>query len=81
METFTSRCPIPISFATIHRPALTPVPSPENEKAPALRSIEQPNGVEMKDCTIWYLGEEGRGLVNLQMTHAANPVCPYYHPL
>jgi hypothetical protein len=28
----------------------------------------------MQDCTIFYVGEEGRGLVNLMMEHAENRV-------
>lgn len=72
VEAFSARCHLPISFATIHRPALRP--TPRSEKSPALRSITAPSGFEMSQCAIWYIGEQGRGLVNLQMTHAANPV-------
>jgi hypothetical protein len=33
-----------------------------------------PPGVAMQDCTIFYVGEETRGLVNLMMEHAENRV-------
>ena len=45
-------------------------------KAPALRSIDPPAGVDKKDCIIFYIGEHTRSILNLQMTHAANSVCP-----
>jgi hypothetical protein len=28
----------------------------------------------MEECAVWYLGEEGRALLNLQMAHASSPV-------
>ncbi|TXT10650.1 hypothetical protein VHUM_02155 [Vanrija humicola] len=31
----------------------------------------------MADSVIWYIGEEGRSLLNLQMTHATNPLFAY----
>jgi len=72
---------IPISFATIHKPALlsnnkgVDLDSADAKgKSAALRAIDPPNGLELRDCVIWYLGEEGRSLLNIQMTHAANPV-------
>lgn len=75
---FTAAVDVPISFATISRPSTLPKPdAPDADakgKAPALRSIQPPAGVEMTDAVIWYIGEEGRSLLNLQMTHATNPV-------
>ena len=75
------RCPVPISFANIHRPTLKSATAlqRDNGKAPALRSILPPAGIELRDCTIWYLGEEGRALINLQMTNAGNSVRPSSH--
>lgn len=71
MEVF-STLPHPVSFATIQRPSARAHGA--LGKSPALRSVEPPAEVKMEECVIWYLGDEGRGSVNLQMTHAANPV-------
>ncbi|ORY23373.1 putative peptidyl-diphthamide biosynthesis [Naematelia encephala] len=79
-KTFTERCSFPISFASIQRPSLKPGPPTvegEKGKSPALRSIEPPHGLDISDCVILYLGEEGRSLLNLQMTHAGNPLYSY----
>ncbi|KAL7419521.1 Diphthamide biosynthesis protein 2 [Cryptotrichosporon argae] len=75
-STFAKRCPLPISFATVQRPSVRRLAAADDKgKAPAaLRAIAPPKGLELSDCAIWYLGEEGRSLLNLQMTHAANPV-------
>ena len=74
-KTFPSKVSHPMSFATIRRPG-PPLPLSQvgKEKAPALRSIVPPDGLDISDCVIWYIGEEGRALLNLQMTHAANAV-------
>lgn len=64
----------PTSFAHIRRPTAQAPTQRSADKAPALRSIEAPEGLDMQDCVIWYLGEEGRSSLNLQMTHAGNPV-------
>lgn len=80
-NTLSSAIPFPISFAIIHRPSVPAATSTRAptvraaEKAPALRSLAAPEGLEESDCVIWYLGEEGRSSLNLQMTHASNPVC------
>ena len=70
----SSSIPHPISFANIRRPSTTAVSDRASEKAPAIRSLEPPEGLDAADCVIWYLGDEGRSSLNLQMTHAANPV-------
>jgi diphthamide biosynthesis protein 2 len=74
----SSDIPHPISFANIHRPSTTTVSDRASEKAPALRPLEPPEGLDAGDCVIWYIGDEGRSSLNLQMTHAANPVRPIY---
>jgi diphthamide biosynthesis protein 2 len=77
VEMFIISSNLPISFATIQKPsAIHKEDVGDKGKSPALRLIEPPEGVELKECLIWYLGEEGRSLLNLQMTHAGNPVCP-----
>jgi diphthamide biosynthesis protein 2 len=70
----SSSIPHPVSFANIRRPSTTPSDR-ASEKAPALRSLEPPEGLGAGDCVIWYIGDEGRSSLNLQMIHAANPVC------
>lgn len=45
-----------------------------SQQPESLRSIVFPEGVAMQDCTIFYVGEETRGLVNLMMEHAENRV-------
>ncbi|KAI5451054.1 Diphthamide biosynthesis protein 2 [Naganishia albida] len=58
-----------------------------SQQPESLRSIAFPPGVAMRDCTIFYVGEEGRGLVNLMMEHAENRIYQYspedtcVHPL
>jgi diphthamide biosynthesis protein 2 len=84
IETFSSACPWPVSFATIRRPPASssastsaPPAAPSEraqEKAPALRSVEPPEGLIMEECAVWYLGEEGRALLNLQMANGLSPV-------
>ncbi|KAK8866169.1 diphthamide biosynthesis protein 2 [Kwoniella newhampshirensis] len=78
-ETFTRLSTLPIAFAAIQRPSTIPADTAEKGKgkAPALRSIEPPKGLEMSDCILWYIGEEGRASMNLQMTHASNPLFVY----
>lgn len=80
ISTLGKSTPHPTSFATIHRPTASGSSPTDRvaEKAPALRSLTPPDGVEEGECVIWYLGEEGRSSLNLQMTHAANPVCLAY---
>jgi hypothetical protein len=80
ISTLGKSTPYPTSFATIHRPTASGSSTTYRaaEKAPALRSLTPPGGVEEGECVIWYLGEEGRSSLNLQMTHAANPVCLAY---
>ena len=72
----SSSTPHPLSFANIRRPSTTKISDRASEKAPALRSLEPPEGLDAGDCVIWYIGDEGRSSLNLQMTHAANPVRP-----
>lgn len=75
VKTFTAGSNLPTSFAVIKPNTSEASPTTRREeKRPALRSIEPPTGLKMKDCAIWYLGEEGRGLLNIQMTHADCPV-------
>ncbi|KAL1408870.1 Diphthamide biosynthesis protein 2 [Vanrija albida] len=79
---FQAAVDVPISFATIRRPSTLPKTegvdtADAKGKAPALRSIQPPAGVEMADSVIWYIGEEGRSLLNLQMTHATNQLFAY----
>lgn len=75
VRAFTQEDAYPMSFATIQR-LVTPTPTAaaataqNSDKAPSLRSISPPPGLEMRDCVIWYIGEEGRGMTNLQMQHA-----------
>lgn len=63
---------LPISFSHIRRPHDSP-----KGKAPALRSIDPPAGFALDDCILWYIGDEGRSLLNVQMTHAANDLYAY----
>ncbi|KAK4689482.1 diphthamide biosynthesis protein 2, partial [Tremellales sp. Uapishka_1] len=79
IKTFTAGLALPVSFAAIQRPKFSSVSlsDREREKSPALRSIVPPPGVEVGECIIWYLGEEGRGLLNIQMTHVGNPLFSY----
>lgn len=74
-----------MAFAVIRQPATAAAAAaaagvdgkpPTQGKAPALRVIEPPAGLGMERCMIWYIGQEGRALLNLQMTHADTPVCP-----
>ncbi|WVQ97669.1 diphthamide biosynthesis protein 2 [Kwoniella sp. CBS 9459] len=79
-NTFSAVANYPISFATIQKPPTSPVTAASTEgkgKSPALRSIEPPTGLDMSDCVLWYIGEEGRSCMNLQMTHANNPLFVY----
>ncbi|WVR06104.1 diphthamide biosynthesis protein 2 [Kwoniella sp. DSM 27419] len=77
-STFSAACSAPISFAAIQKPPTSRAGSPgEKGKAPALRAIETPEGLDMADCVLWYIGEEGRSCMNLQMTHAYNPLFVY----
>ncbi|RSH92034.1 Diphthamide biosynthesis protein 2 [Saitozyma podzolica] len=88
IETFSSACPWPVSFATIRRPPASssastsaPPAAPSEraqEKAPALRSVEPPEGLIMEECAVWYLGEEGRALLNLQMANGLSPIFAYF---
>ncbi|GFZ46057.1 Diphthamide biosynthesis protein 2 [Saitozyma sp. JCM 24511] len=88
IDTFSSTCPWPVSFATIRRPPVSalasasapPAPPSERaqEKAPALRSVEPPEGLSMEECAVWYLGEEGRALLNLQMANGSSPIFAYF---
>lgn len=71
----SSAVPHLISFANIRRPSTNAISDRASGKAPALRSLEPPEGLDAGDCVIWYIGDEGRSSLNLQMTHAANPVC------
>jgi hypothetical protein len=60
---------------THHDTATTQLHALQTSQQPeSLRSIVFPDGVKMQDCTIFYVGEEGRGLVNLMMEHAENRV-------
>jgi hypothetical protein len=47
-----------------------------NEKGErfSLREFEFPEGVGMKDCIVFYIGEESRGVVNLMMENSQNKV-------
>lgn len=42
----------------------------------SLRSFDFPQGVGMKDCTIFYIGEESRGVINLMMENSGSKVSP-----
>ncbi|AFR98449.1 diphthamide biosynthesis protein 2 [Cryptococcus neoformans C23] len=78
-DTFSQESSLPISFASIQKPTLAPQKGLKDEKgkASALRSVEPPQGLEMNDCVLWYIGEEGRSCMNLQMTHVNNPLFVY----
>ncbi|WRT64437.1 diphthamide biosynthesis protein 2 [Kwoniella shivajii] len=77
-KVFTESCAFPLSFATIQRPATSSeLDGKDKGKSPALRSIEPPVGVELNNCRMWYIGEEGRSSINLQMTHANNSLYLY----
>jgi diphthamide biosynthesis protein 2 len=39
-----------------------------------LRTVAPPEGMSMADCALWFIGEEGRGLMNLQMQNADSSV-------
>ncbi len=41
---------------------------------PSLRSYPLPNGISIRECIIFYIGEETRGMVNLMMENAGNEV-------
>ncbi|KAJ9098314.1 hypothetical protein QFC19_006438 [Naganishia cerealis] len=43
----------------------------------SLRTLSFPSGVRMLDCTIFYIGEETRGLINLMMENAENRIYQY----
>ncbi|KAI9638236.1 peptidyl-diphthamide biosynthesis [Dioszegia hungarica] len=69
------------SFATIRRPAskssqtgssdpAARAGQPADTSTAPLRSVEPPPGMTMSECMIWYIGEEGRGLMNIQMQNA-----------
>ncbi|GMK54998.1 hypothetical protein CspeluHIS016_0200540 [Cutaneotrichosporon spelunceum] len=51
-----------------------PASSKGKGKAPALRSLTPPPGIAISDTVLFYLGPEGRSLLNLQMNHATNSV-------
>lgn len=70
-----------MAFAIIRQPATAAAkaegvdsPASNQSKAPALRVIEPPAGLGIERCMIWYIGQEGRALLNLQMAHADTPV-------
>lgn len=63
------------SGACTPAPALRPISG--SKAAPALRAVLPPPGVDIADCAIWYLGPDGRSLLNLQMTHANHTVVAY----
>ncbi len=70
----TASCSTPASACCSgHAPA----PSTGKGKAPALRRLAPPPGVDMAATVLLYLGPEGRSLLNLQMNHATNPVYAY----
>nr|XP_019007414.1 diphthamide biosynthesis protein 2 [Kwoniella pini CBS 10737]OCF46195.1 diphthamide biosynthesis protein 2 [Kwoniella pini CBS 10737] len=76
-DTFTKNLSHPVSFATIQETSTSSTKEDFKGKAPALRSIVPPAGLELDDCILWYIGEEGRSSMNLQMTHANNPLYIY----
>lgn len=45
-----------------------------NTASRSRRHIDLPDGVDMRDALILYLGEESLGLTNLLMTHPSTPV-------
>lgn len=59
----------PIDAAVSQLDALRIAQQPES-----LRTVALPPGLRMQDCTILYVGEETRGLVNLMMENAENRV-------
>ena len=42
--------------------------------ASSLRSFDFSDGIGMKDCTIFYIGEESRGVINLMMENSGSKV-------
>ncbi|GHJ88138.1 hypothetical protein NliqN6_4540 [Naganishia liquefaciens] len=48
-----------------------------SQQPESLRTIALPPGLSMQDCTIFYVGEETRGLVNLMMENAENRIYQY----
>nr|XP_018267417.1 diphthamide biosynthesis protein 2 [Kwoniella dejecticola CBS 10117]OBR89575.1 diphthamide biosynthesis protein 2 [Kwoniella dejecticola CBS 10117] len=77
-EKFTQSLPCPVNFATIQKPSTSSDKAVDVKgKAPALRTIDPPEGLRLDDCVLWYIGEEGRSSINLQMTHANNPLYIY----
>jgi hypothetical protein len=69
----------PADTATTQLDALRFSQQPES-----LRTTAFPDGLRMQDCTIFYVGEETRGLVNLMMENADNRVrsfFPSFHEL
>ena len=85
---FTDLIDVPFSFASIahdhHSTADVAPVQPEESMTPRqrakspetgqLRTISPPEGLAMSDCVLWYIGEEGRGLMNLQMQNADSAV-------
>ncbi|RXK39729.1 diphthamide biosynthesis protein 2 [Tremella mesenterica] len=79
VQVFTTRMSGPVSFSFIQKPVFDTerVSSRRTGKAPALRLIEPPPGTPREECVIFYIGQEGRSLVNLQMTNADCSVLAY----
>lgn len=48
----------------------TSAKSSSSSRPAALRSIVPPEGLDLDACVLWYLGPEGRSLLNVQMTHS-----------
>ncbi|WVN89172.1 diphthamide biosynthesis protein 2 [Cryptococcus depauperatus CBS 7841] len=76
-EIFSKACPLPINFASIHTVPTTLSSPSEKGKTPTLRAIDPPKSIPMNECVLWYIGEEGRSCMNIQMTHANNPLYIY----
>lgn len=79
---------VPFSFASIAhdhhstpdvapvqpKESMTPRQRAKSSERGQLRTISPPEGLAMSDCVLWYIGEEGRGLMNLQMQNADSAV-------
>ncbi|KAJ9096731.1 hypothetical protein QFC21_005001 [Naganishia friedmannii] len=48
-----------------------------SQQPESLRTLNFPPDVRMMDCTIFYIGEETRGLINLMMENAENRIYQY----
>lgn len=66
------------SVSSVSRPS-EPTPSQideldSNSPLPSLRDYRLAAGLSIRDCIIFYIGEETRGMVNMMMENAGNEV-------